>query len=349
LRKKALALIGPILDAQKQSIESTQKQRGADINAAYAALAQIARQQAPVVQGAYQNAANATGTFAKGFTNQVTADQAAAAAGQQANLGPNSPQSVTSGFTQGGGDALYATGGYIPASTLAREGAAFTSAASMFPQTAMGLGVQAQKTLAAQALQQIQELEAKRPGLLMEALDSLRQNDLQRYTVNRNNRLAQLEFGAKNKQATAAGRAAAQKEQVRYQQWLAEMGLKQEGLSLRQQKYALDVWKAQNPASARKAKKPRFTAAQIQKYSGVAASIADTAFYGGEDDDGLPLDPLDYADAVFEMEKEGIPAWIALKYLNQFYSPGQRGRPDNTPAGRVRRNRTTRRNRPPGR
>ena len=76
-------------------------------------------------------------------------------------------------------------------------------------------------------------------------------------------------------------------------------------------------------------KSASFSPVQIQKYKGTAETIADTAYNpnGATDSSGKPLVPLDYAAALEEMRREGIPIPIAVAALNRHYRPGERGRP----------------------
>jgi hypothetical protein len=88
----------------------------------------------------------------------------------------------------GAADALYANGGYGPASQLNNAGAAFTTAAQGLSTQALGLGAQgAQSALYKGAetqkelSQQLMDLLAKKPQLLDDALRSLRGEQQQNY------------------------------------------------------------------------------------------------------------------------------------------------------------------------
>ena len=172
--EQAMAILGPIFEAQNKRINSAYDGRTNATRDAYAQLAEIGKGVGPAVQGAYDNAAKNTAAFGKGFSDAIAqlgggyADQAT-----QGLAAQGGPQTVSSGLTSGGGDALYAMGGAIPASQLAREGAAFTSAASFLPSTAAGLGIEALRGLDQERLQDLMELESERPGTVLEMVNGL--------------------------------------------------------------------------------------------------------------------------------------------------------------------------------
>jgi hypothetical protein len=143
------AILNPQLEAEQRAYEEAQRQayeqwvREQQSIQGYAqAAASMAAPIAGQVQGGYQQAADFQKTlgqaFSAGFRDAVngTASQANALLAQQ-----GSPQQVTSAGVPGG-DVLFGTGGFIPASTLSREGAAFGAAAAMLPATFMGQGQQ---------------------------------------------------------------------------------------------------------------------------------------------------------------------------------------------------------------
>lgn len=189
-RDQALALLAPIFDAQNARINSAFDSRANAIRGAYDQLAQYGQGIAPAIQQAYQGASRDTAAFAKGFTDALAqASQGQAGAATAGLAAQGSPQTVTSGIGQGGGAALYAMGGGIPAEALTREGAAFTGAASFLPSTAAGLGVNALRESEDERIAELLDLEAERPGTVLEMVNSLtdrsysRRQDAQRLAL----------------------------------------------------------------------------------------------------------------------------------------------------------------------
>lgn len=173
-RDRAMALLAPLFQQQNDRINRGYDQRSGAIKEAYEALAKYGQGVGPAIQGAYEGAARDTAAFGKGFSDaiqQLSQGQAdTASAGIAAQGGP---QTVSSGFTGGGGDALYAMGGQIPASALSREGAAFTSAASFLPSTAAGMGVDALRSMEAERSNELLDLEAERPGTILDLMNQV--------------------------------------------------------------------------------------------------------------------------------------------------------------------------------
>lgn len=93
------------------------------------AAAALMQQAAPHVQQGYTDAANADAVYARGLGGQVQGilDENAQ------RHGSNAPPV---------GDLAYGTGGYLPATTLQREGAAWGAAAQLAPGNVLGRGQQ---------------------------------------------------------------------------------------------------------------------------------------------------------------------------------------------------------------
>lgn len=156
------------------------------------ALARIFASIAPMTNSTYSNAAGETGALAKGFGS---ADDAAAAA-NQAQVGDilakaGSPAGAVGAVNAqlGGpvGDVTYGLNGFIPASGLAREGAAFGSAAAQLPAYAGGLGMQNAAAIQSQAatqdkafMDQIAQERSKIPGEANDILQQEASNEIQR-------------------------------------------------------------------------------------------------------------------------------------------------------------------------
>lgn len=125
-----------------------------------AALAQLLGGEGPAVSKAYDNAAGATAGFAKGLSDAEAhiADNENASLTDfltKQGLTPDQIHAATSKI--GGGaasDVTYGLGGYVPASNLEREGAAFSAAADKAPEYATGVGAQALAQMAKAATDQ---------------------------------------------------------------------------------------------------------------------------------------------------------------------------------------------------
>ena len=80
--------------------------------------------------------------------------------------------------------------------------------------------------------------------------------------------------------------------------------------------------------------KAKLTPLQIQTFKGSAETIAAVGYRGGTDAKGQALPPLSYQDALEHMRMAGVPIAIAVKALNRFYKPGERGRPPMVISGK---------------
>lgn len=173
-RGQATDLLAPIFAAQDQRINQNYAGRSDAIRQAYEALAGVGREVGPAIQQAYQGASRDTAAFAKGVSDALASIGQGAATDATAQIAAQGgPQTVTSGLADGGAAALYGMGGAIPASQLAREGAAFTSAASFLPSTAAGLGIEALRDMDASRLNELRQLEAERPGTVLDMMNQL--------------------------------------------------------------------------------------------------------------------------------------------------------------------------------
>lgn len=180
LAAQASQQVGYQIDPQITAVNNAASANANSLKAAYEALSQLRSNIPGQVEQTYTNAANSTAGFAKGFSDALQSQASGAAQTadehmQQLGL----PQQVVSKLATGGTDALYATGGYIPASSLAREGAAQTTAARGYQDQALGLGIDALKGSDQQRLQAIQQIEATRPGLLQQAMQGLQDRQTQ--------------------------------------------------------------------------------------------------------------------------------------------------------------------------
>lgn len=169
--------------SQAQAAEDARNQAAAS-RSAYAALARIQAEMAPRIGTTYSNAADRQAAYGSGFSNQVQGTLDKATADANALLAQNGmgAQNLTS---KGGSvkDILYALGGYSPASVLNAQGSAFKTAAEGLPSQSVGLGIDAAKSANAAGAKNIQtlrnqlaDLQARRPGLLAQALAGIQSN-----------------------------------------------------------------------------------------------------------------------------------------------------------------------------
>ena len=208
------------------------------------------------VQGIYSNAAKAQADLAKGFSSAMTAGQAASTGADAAFLqgqgAPGEQIANVKAAGSGGGDVLYGTGGFIPASTLNAQGAALGGYAATMPAVAARAGQESiqdinnQAARAQQVLsQQLQNVYAQLPSLQADAASELWNQAMELYRLQsqqvdaeRQWRLQQAgmgldvwkaQQGAAMDMASLSERAWEQQQQSAYQQ--AGLGL--------------DAWKAQ--------------------------------------------------------------------------------------------------------
>lgn len=171
---------------------ATAKAQATDTTGYYAALAGILKGIAPAVNTGYTNAAGADVSFAKGYSDGLAHVQGQAGQTNADVLGVSGGGVQANQVAQQTGgtgiqDALYGLTGYIPATGLEREGAAFGAAAAQQPATAAGFGAQQLARLSAQEqlnqnqfAQQAVDLKAQLPGLTQTARNAIvsQQNQL---------------------------------------------------------------------------------------------------------------------------------------------------------------------------
>ena len=188
------AAIGPerhAIEAARARAEAAAKAQAETMRGYGTAWAELAKPIAPAIQGAYREAGESIATFGKGFADEAARGAAADTAAVSADVSklsgapPEQLAQLAATIGQGGSTPMYAMGGYIPASTLAREGAAFAGAAAMLPNTALGT-TNAEITRIARAAaagdaeyaDQLVALAAKIPGLRSQIENELTQLDL---------------------------------------------------------------------------------------------------------------------------------------------------------------------------
>ncbi len=351
----AMAPILAAIEAQQQAEQRRALEQQQALQGYSLAAADLLKGIGPQVQQGYQQAAGAQSAFAKGFSIGFQQEMGKSAGDANALLAQQgSPQQVASQGTAGA-DVLYGLGGFIPASTLNREGAAFGAAASMLPATQAGLGQQSiyqarqesaerQRALSDKLL----EVEAQRPGLLQKAKAEIWERNQARQAAK-----------AKAAQDERDFRLKLRAQNLNEQLAVANLGLKQSDLKLRQQatkvrltnerlRIQLDKLKsdrnfqlgldrlgiqdanlrlraAELEARLRsQAKKGGFTAKQRLDLQKDAAAFAREAYHGWTGDDGVYHPPTPYQTAILDMLNEGIPLAVAQRALNRYWQrPGQ--------------------------
>jgi hypothetical protein len=327
------------LEAQRQAAIAEAQARQQGIQGFSQAAAE---QVAPIggqVQAGYQDAAARTAQYGKGFSIGMQLAQQNSANDINSFLAKNgSPTGQQVQGNNGAADVLYGSTGFIPASGLEREGAAFGAAASMLPATMLGRGQQFAATESVKDretdrdyLAKLQEIEDKRPGAIQQALAELKSMALKERAQRVDEQVAieklgiskaNLGLSAQRNQISAANAATSRynadlRRIQNNRQWQATM--RRLGL----QEYGLDLRASELEARLKQKKGPKgFTRGQVASFKQKAGDIASDAFSEVGDK------PNGYQQAIREMLARGIPLSIAQASLNQYWTePGRGGRP----------------------
>jgi hypothetical protein len=353
LLAQAQALVAAAFDPAKTSLEAQRQQALAEAAARQQAIQGFAQagaeQVAPIggqVQAGYQDAAARTAQYSKGFSIGQQMAQTQSAEDINAFLAKNgSPQGQMVNPNNGAPDVLYGTTGFIPASGLEREGAAFGAAARMLPATMLGRGQQLQYESQRESqktdkeyLAELSKIEAERPGAVQKALLELKDAALKERAQRVDEQIAieklgiskaNLGLSAQRNQISAinAGTARDRAAIARYNADLKRLQnnrsfqttLRKLGL----QEYGLDLRAAELEARLKQKKGvKKFSTAQIIKFNEDAWAIASDAFAD------VGKDPNGYQVAIREMLGRKIPLSIAQSALNKLWTkPGVGGRP----------------------
>ncbi len=231
------AVINPQLEAiQRAQAEADARaaaawQRQQEAIAGYSqAAAQMLQGTGQQVQQGYADAGQRTANYAKGFS--IGFNSAVSGNADEANrlLAMNGSGQTVQSAGSPGADVIYGLGGFIPASSLEREGAAFGAAASMLPSTQLGYGsqrlAQGQQQFATDAEARRQQYEDMRRDVLG-TRGQLTSQELQR--IRENNR-AKLAFAEQKRAARANERI--QQESVDRQADYLENTLRATGASI---------------------------------------------------------------------------------------------------------------------
>jgi hypothetical protein len=353
LLAQAQALVAAAFDPAKTSLVAQRQQALAEAAARQQAIQGFAQagaeQVAPIggqVQAGYQDAAARTAQYSKGFSIGQQMAQTQSAEDINAFLAKNgSPQGQMVNPNNGAPDVLYGTTGFIPASGLEREGAAFGAAARMLPATMLGRGQQLQYESQRESqktdkeyLAELSKIEAERPGAVQKALLELKDAALKERAQRVDEQIAieklgiskaNLGLSAQRNQISAinAGTARDRAAIARYNADLKRLQnnrsfqttLRKLGL----QEYGLDLRAAELEARLKQKKGvKKFSTAQIIKFNEDAWAIASDAFAD------VGKDPNGYQVAIREMLGRKIPLSIAQSALNKLWTkPGVGGRP----------------------
>lgn len=323
----------PVKQAQQASDQASQ-QNQTNITGLSSALGQLLSGIGPGVEKTYSDAADRQAAFAKGFSDAAQAAQGQRSADTSSFLqnivhAPDSQVSQVQGQVNpaGTGDTLYGLRGYIPASTLNEEGAAYTANAKMLPSIAESQGLQqlskeqaTQRATDAKFAQELGSISAKAPEYARQLTNDAFNQAATRTRLGQSQARLDLQssvdaFNEKYKTATynlsvdrvnlSARKFAQQTLQSdrSYALSLASLGIR---TWAEQRKTLADEYKLRNGG---------LSADKIQTYKGTAATIADQAFTGVSPSG--KNDPLSLQDAVKAMREHGVPLSIATDALKQ--------------------------------
>lgn len=182
-----LAALLAALQSEQQASDRQAAARAAQIQGLTQAEANMLRTVGPAVDQTYKSASDDTSAYAKAYAMGAKASEDKAQAEANQLLAKNNAPAGQMLRPSGVDQVLYGTEGYIPASTLRAQGAAFSSAAHMMPQVAFGRGqmsLGAAQAETAERNQQLRdkrlEVEALRPGLMSDELTRISDRNLTR-------------------------------------------------------------------------------------------------------------------------------------------------------------------------
>lgn len=326
------AYVNNLYAPQEQALARQQQARvGTLQNLVQSILANLGRPQPDVYGAAAHDAVSAANGAAQ--TLQRVNPNASTQAMLQAIGAPQSQQDQVgqqNANTFTGGAALdQYLGGALPAGVFAQDQAARQTYLHSLPATVglaaiQGLGhlnlmasqensqlssqkTQAQHTALTDLANYVQRNQAARAAAQKTAFDQSLATAKYRTGVDEFNTTSKYNYQKMAQDAYQSDRS--------YQISLASLGIKQRA----QQIAAL--------ATEAKLKNGGFTPGQVQKYTGLAATLADNAKNGFTANNGKAYPPVNYQQAMREARKEGIPVSIAQAELNKLYQPGQQGRP----------------------
>lgn len=179
--EQALAREGQRAAQEAAAQQGLLRQLTADLGATVAPMAGN-------MQAAYQQAAQAQGQLAQGFSGameSVAQQEAARNAADLAKWGGSAAAGDVAQASQGASDPLYGVGGFLPGSSLAQQGASWGAYGAAMPGVVARMGQQDAGNVASSyaALQKelsdrAAELAAKLPGLRAQYMEQLKQDEL---------------------------------------------------------------------------------------------------------------------------------------------------------------------------
>jgi len=288
------------------------------------AAAALLQGVAPRVQDTYTNAANADAGYAHGLGSDVQQTINQQADSNNAFLQKMGTPAAGLQHPADVGGTAYGLEGYIPATTLQREGAAFGSAAQMLPGDVLKQGQQqASATLSSDpnltSLQgELAKIAATQPEVYQRLLSTLStmgyhkaELGLSAQRLASENQYHQAELGQSQQRINISAQRAAQSaysQNRNYRIALARLGLAKKSLQMR----ALKSEAKKNGAGG------GFTPDELVHIRGQAGNIAQHAH------DGIPasgskaaLPPLNYKQAFKQEILAGIPPSIAIQALRE--------------------------------
>lgn len=331
LANQALAPVLAALQAQKAQEQTAAANQQATAAASAQGLSQALAPIPGQIQDTYKQAGDSTSAYAKGFSaafqqgSEQTANDLNAFLAKQ-----GSPQQVQSAGAKGA-DVLYGLGGFIPASGLAREGAAFSAAAEAFPASALLRGQETQALIGRDSAGRLAQLDAqlgaeraKQPGLVQE----IRAQQAEQATKDRAAKLNELiavenlgirqeQLGVSKQNAlTSAQRLKLDAAKERFDQALAEAKL-----DLDASEYDLAVQREERLSKPKQ--KGGFTAKQKQDLAEIAFDTAEDDFKGGEYEKGkfVGFDPKlrrPPVETLRDLMAQGVPFSLAMKAIQRF-------------------------------
>lgn len=317
----------PVLaEIQRQQAEERRRAQQAQTAAHQRAggLAEVLGGIAPQTQATYQAAGDSTAAYAKGFSAAFSQNSQAAEAGLNEILAKTGTgQQQVRGAGQAGGDVLYGVGGYIPASGLAREGAAFTAAAQNLPATARFLGQQQAGQIGLSSREKLEQLNAllrqekgKLPGLAREIRADQAEAAIKDRAQRVNEAYIESQIGniAFDNQVSAANaetarmNAATRRQSARFNQIMARADL-----ALDEKQFELAVLREQRLSKPKA--KGGFTPKQKKDLSQQAVDTAGDDFYGVDDDPSTTRPPL---ETLRDLIAGGVPFSIAIRAIQRY-------------------------------
>lgn len=319
---QAQAALAPILaEYKRQQEEERRRAQAAQYTATAGAegLAGVLKDTAPEIEGVYKRAGDTTSAYAKGYSTAFQEGSEKVASELSAFLAKQgSPQQIT-GAGAAGADVLYGLGGSLPASQMAREGAAFTASAAQLPATARLQGNTQAGLIGAASREKLTQLEAlmrgekaKLPGLISDARAQLADSAAKNRALEQNEvalraKLGDAEFNRlyKTEQLKISGGSLKLKQsKQRFDQLLSKAKL-----DLDVADYELAVEKE---ARMRRPKaKGGFTQKQKQ-------DLSQTAFDTAADDYDAGIKEARPQDTLRDLIAAGVPFSIAIRAIQRF-------------------------------